>query len=43
MDEIGYYWKIKPDRSLFTFEESDRKKDKVRITINLIYNSIGTD
>ena len=43
MDEIGYYWKIKPDCSLFTFKESGRKKDKARITINLIYNSIGTD
>ena len=43
MDETGYYWKMKPDRSLSTFEESGRKKDKVRITINLICNSTGTD
>jgi hypothetical protein len=43
MDETGYYWKMKPDRSLSTFDESSRKKDKARITINLIYNSIGID
>ena len=43
MDETGYYWKMKPDRSLSTFEESGRKKDKARITVSLIYNSIGTD
>ena len=43
MDETGYYWKMKPDRSLSTFEESGRKKDKARITVNLTCNALGTD
>ena len=43
MDETGYYWKMKPDRSLSTFEESGRKKDKARITVSLTCNSTGTD
>ena len=43
MDETGYYWRMKPDRSLSTFKESGRKKDKARITVNLTCNSIGTD
>jgi hypothetical protein len=43
IDENGYYWKIKPDRSLSTFEENNRKKDKARVTINLYYNAIGID
>lgn len=43
MDETGYYWKMKPDRSLSTFKESGRKKDKARITVNLTCNSTGTD
>jgi hypothetical protein len=34
---------MKPDRSLSTFEESGRKKDKARITVNLTCNSTGTD
>ena len=43
IDETGYYQRIKPDRSLSTFEESGRKKDKARITVNLTCNSTGTD
>ena len=42
-DETGYYWKMKPDQSLSTFEESGRKKDKARITVNLTCNALGTD
>lgn len=42
-DETGYYWKMKPDRSLTTFEESGRKKDKARITVGLTCNVTGTD
>ena len=41
MDETGYYWKMRPDRSLTTFEESGRKKDKARITVALTTNAIG--
>jgi len=43
IDESGYYWKIKPNRSLTTFEESGRKKDKARITVNFTYNATSTD
>ena len=43
MDETGYYWKMQPDRSLSTFEESGKKKDKARITVNLTCNATGTD
>jgi DDE superfamily endonuclease len=43
MDETGSYWKMKPDRSLSTFEESGRKKDKARITVNLTCNTTGID
>jgi hypothetical protein len=42
-DESGYYWKMKPDRSLTTFEVSGKKKDKARITVGLTCNSTGTD
>jgi hypothetical protein len=42
-DETSYYWKMKPDRSLTTFQESRRKKDKARITISLTCNLTGTD
>jgi hypothetical protein len=42
-DETGYYWKMKPDRSLTTFEESGRKKDKARVTVGLTCNATGTD
>jgi hypothetical protein len=42
-DETGYYWKMKPDRSLTTLEESGRKKDKARITVGLTCNATGTD
>jgi hypothetical protein len=34
---------MKPDRSLLTFEESERKKDKARITVGLTCNATGTD
>ena len=34
---------MKPDQSLSTFEESGKKKDKVRITVNLTCNALGTD
>jgi hypothetical protein len=43
MDETGYYWKMKPNHSLSTFEENGKKKDKARITVNLCYNATGTD
>jgi hypothetical protein len=43
MDEIGYYWKQKPDRSLSTFKESSRRKDKARITVNLTCNATSTN
>ena len=43
MDETGYYWKMKPDRSLSTFEVSGKKKDKARITAALTCNATGTD
>lgn len=41
MDETGYYWKLKPDRSLSTFQEHGRKKDKARITVALTTNATG--
>ena len=43
IDEIGKYWKMKLDRSLTTFSEYSRKKDKARITAYLIYNTTSTD
>ena len=43
IDKTGYYWKMKPDRSLTTFKESGRKKDKARITVSLTCNATGTD
>ena len=43
MDETGYYWKMKPDRSLSTFETKGTKKTKARITINLCVNAWGSD
>jgi hypothetical protein len=42
MDETGYYWKMKPDRSLSTLETSGKKMDKARITAALTCNAIGT-
>jgi hypothetical protein len=43
MDESSYYWKLKPDRSLSTFEAKGEKKAKARITIALTCNTIGID
>jgi DDE superfamily endonuclease/Fission yeast centromere protein N-terminal domain/Tc5 transposase DNA-binding domain len=43
MDESGYYWKMKPDRSLSTFEAKGLKKAKARITANFCCNASGTD
>jgi hypothetical protein len=43
MDESGYYWKLKPDRSLSIFEALGTKKQKARITIALTYNSTGIE
>lgn len=43
MDETGYYWKLKPDRSLSTFEAKGEKKQKARITAALTCNASGTD
>jgi hypothetical protein len=43
MDESGYYWKMKPDRSLLTFEAKGIKKAKARITANFCCNASGTD
>jgi hypothetical protein len=43
MDESGYYWKMKPDRSLSTFEAKGTKKAKARITANFCCNASGTD
>jgi Tc5 transposase-like DNA-binding protein len=42
MDESAYYWKLKPDRSLSTFEAHGTKKQKARITINFCCNVTGT-
>ena len=42
MDETGYYWKAKPDRSLSTFKASRKKKAKARITAALTCNVTGT-
>ena len=43
MDESGYYWKMKPDRSLSTFEARGTKKVKARITVNFCVNTTGSD
>jgi hypothetical protein len=43
MDESAYYWKLKPDRSLSTFEAHGQKRQKARITINFCINASGTD
>jgi hypothetical protein len=43
IDESGYYWKMKPDRSLSTFEAKSSKKAKARITANFCCNASGTD
>jgi hypothetical protein len=43
IDESAYYWKLKPDRSLSTFEAKGEKKAKARITVALTCNAIGTD
>jgi hypothetical protein len=43
MDESGYYWKMKPDRSLSTFEAKGTKKAKARITVNFCVNATGSD
>jgi hypothetical protein len=43
MDESSYYWKLKPDRSLSTFEAHGQTKQKARITINFCTNASGTD
>src|SRR5436190_14090592 len=43
MDESSYYWKLKPDCSLSTFEAKEEKKVKARITIALTCNATGTD
>jgi hypothetical protein len=43
MDELGYYWKIKPDCSLLTFEAKGAKKAKARITANFCCNALGTN
>ena len=43
IDESSYYWKLKPDRSLSTFECKGEKKQKARITVALTCNSTGTD
>lgn len=43
MDESGYYWKMKPDRSLSTFEAKGTKKAKARITANFCVNASGSD
>ncbi len=43
MDESSYFWKLKPDRSLSTFEAARTKKQKARITINFCCNASGTD
>ncbi len=43
MDKSAYYWKLKPDHSLLTFEAHGTKKQKARITINFCYNATGID
>ena len=43
IDETGYYQKIQSDRSLSTFKESGKKKDKTRVTVNLTCNTTSTD
>jgi len=42
-DETGFFWKQKPDRNLSTFEASEKKSNKARITANLCCNTTGTD
>jgi hypothetical protein len=43
MDESGFYWKRKPDRSLTTYEAKGQKKSKERITVTLTCNATGTE
>ena len=43
IDESGYYWKMKPDRSLSTFEAKGIKKAKARIIANFCTNATGSD
>jgi DDE superfamily endonuclease/Fission yeast centromere protein N-terminal domain/Tc5 transposase DNA-binding domain len=43
MDESGFFWKLKPDRSLSSFEAHGTKKQKARITANFCCNAAGTD
>jgi hypothetical protein len=43
IDEAGYYWKMKPDRFLSTYETKGTKKAKARITINFCTNATGSD
>jgi DDE superfamily endonuclease/Fission yeast centromere protein N-terminal domain/Tc5 transposase DNA-binding domain len=43
MDETGFFWKMKPDRSLSTFEAHGTKKQKARITANFCCNASGSD
>jgi hypothetical protein len=43
MDETSYYWKMKPDRSLLTFEAKGTKKAKAKITVNFCVNTSGSN
>jgi hypothetical protein len=43
INELGYYWKIKPDCSLLTFNAKRAKKAKARIITNFCYNVLGTN
>jgi hypothetical protein len=43
IDKSGYYWKMKPDCSLSTFETKRTKKAKAQITANFCTNVTGTD
>ncbi len=43
IDQSAYYQKLKPDRSLLTFEAHRTKKQKARITINFYCNATGID
>jgi hypothetical protein len=43
MGESGFFWKLKPDRSLSSFGAHGTKKQKARITANFCCNAAGTD
>ena len=42
MDEIALFWKITPDRTLFTEKLSGKKKEKARISVAVTCSSDGS-